>query len=80
MLFYDLKLCFRYILPIEGNIATEEPLEEYEDVYDEQHTEQVTETSQLDGTERFTEENKEDKTEPPKTKGGESRFYWPIYP
>uniref|UniRef100_A0A8C2BA59 Si:ch211-62a1.3 n=1 Tax=Cyprinus carpio TaxID=7962 RepID=A0A8C2BA59_CYPCA len=57
-----------YILPIEGNIATEEPLEEYEDVYDEQHTEQVTETSQLDGTERFTEENKEDKTEPPKTK------------
>ncbi|KAF4106105.1 collagen alpha-6(VI) chain-like [Onychostoma macrolepis] len=62
----------RYILPINEIITTVEPLEEneegYEDVYDEQNTEPVTETSQLDGTERFTGEHKEDTTKPPKTK------------
>ncbi|XP_073689768.1 collagen alpha-6(VI) chain [Garra rufa] len=60
----------RDILPTEAPtqepITTEEPLEEY--VYDEQNTEPVTEPSQLDDTEPFTEEHKEVQTEPPKTK------------
>ncbi|XP_016298713.1 collagen alpha-6(VI) chain-like [Sinocyclocheilus anshuiensis] len=54
--------------PTEEPFTTEEPLEEYEDVYDQQNTEPITEPSQLDDTEQFTEEHKEDKTEPSKTK------------
>uniref|UniRef100_A0A673JVH3 Collagen alpha-6(VI) chain-like n=1 Tax=Sinocyclocheilus rhinocerous TaxID=307959 RepID=A0A673JVH3_9TELE len=55
--------------PTEEPFTTEEPFEQYEDVYDEQNTEPITEPSQLDDTEQFTEEHKEDKTEPSKTKG-----------
>ncbi|XP_016330084.1 collagen alpha-6(VI) chain-like [Sinocyclocheilus anshuiensis] len=64
--------------PTEELIETEEPLEDYEDVYNEQNIEPITEPSQPDDTERFTGEHKEDHTEPPKTKGGESKFYCPI--
>ncbi|XP_016330083.1 boophilin-H2-like [Sinocyclocheilus anshuiensis] len=54
--------------PTEELIETEEPLEDYEDVYNEQNIEPITEPSQPDDTERFTGEHKEDHTEPPKTK------------
>lgn len=69
-------MCFRDILPThaptEELITTEEPLEEY-DVYDEQSTEPFAGPNQLEDAERFTEEH----TEPPKTKGAESRSSWP---
>ncbi|KAF4106106.1 hypothetical protein G5714_013768 [Onychostoma macrolepis] len=54
--------------PTEELTETEEPLEDYEDVSDEQNTEPITEASQPDDTEQFTGEHKEDQTEPPKTK------------
>uniref|UniRef100_A0A672LTS4 Si:ch211-62a1.3 n=1 Tax=Sinocyclocheilus grahami TaxID=75366 RepID=A0A672LTS4_SINGR len=54
--------------PTEELIETEEPLEDYEDVYNEQNIEPITEPSQPDDIERFTGEHKEDHTEPPKTK------------
>ncbi|XP_016117267.1 papilin-like [Sinocyclocheilus grahami] len=54
--------------PTEEPFTTEEPFEQYEDVYDEQNTEPITEPSEYDDTEQFTEEHKKDKMEPSKTK------------
>ncbi|XP_016298464.1 collagen alpha-6(VI) chain-like [Sinocyclocheilus anshuiensis] len=54
--------------PTEEPFRTEEPLEEYEDFYDQQNTEPIMEPSEYDDTEQFTEEHKKDKTEPSKTK------------
>ncbi|XP_043111994.1 collagen alpha-3(VI) chain [Puntigrus tetrazona] len=54
--------------PTEELITTEEPLDYYEDVDDEQNTEPVIEPNQPNDTERFTEEHKEDKTQPPNNK------------
>uniref|UniRef100_A0A673JVY8 Collagen alpha-6(VI) chain-like n=1 Tax=Sinocyclocheilus rhinocerous TaxID=307959 RepID=A0A673JVY8_9TELE len=54
--------------PTEEPFTTEEPFEQYGDVYDEQNTEPITEPSEYDDTEQFTEEHKKDKTEPSKTK------------